>query len=154
MNLEDFIMSSFEDNRMLEKFNVTVLRMNEFVEKYEKLLVKNEELQRENETMAKELYDNKRFMENFLERYALLEQINNRLDTLQHTESSQQTVDVTPEKVADVEDELPQSETVAVEKIQQNRAEEIGELQQTKESVQEENRVDAIKNMLKKYTNI
>ena len=104
--------------------------------------------------MAKELYDNKRFMENFLERYALLEQINNRLDTLQHTESSQQTVDVTPEKVADVEDELPQSETVAVEKIQQNRAEEIGELQQTKESVQEENRVDAIKNMLKKYTNI
>lgn len=154
MNLEDFIMSSFEDNRMLEKFNATVLRMNEFVEKYEKLLVKNEELQRENETMAKELYDNKRFMENFLERYALLEQINNRLDTLQHTESSQQTVDVTPEKVADVEDELPQSETVAVEKIQQNRAEEIGELQQTKESVQEENRVDAIKNMLKKYTNI
>ncbi len=147
-------MSSFEDNRMLEKFNATVLRMNEFVEKYEKLLVKNEELQRENETMAKELYDNKRFMENFLERYALLEQINNRLDTLQHTESSQQTVDVTPEKVADVEDELPQSETVAVEKIQQNRAEEIGELQQTKESVQEENRVDAIKNMLKKYTNI
>ena len=147
-------MSSFEDNRMLEKFNATVLRMNEFVEKYEKLLVKNEELQRENETMAKELYDNKRFMENFLERYALLEQINNRLDTLQHTESSQQTVDVTPEKVADVEDELPQSETVAVEKIQQNRAEEIGEQQQTKESVQEENRVDAIKNMLKKYTNI
>ena len=148
-------MSGFEDNRMLEKFNATVLRMNEFVEKYEKLLVKNEELQRENEAMAKELYDSKHFMENFLERYALLEQINNRLDTLQqHTESSQQTVDATPEKVADVEDELPQSETVAVEKIQQNRAEEIGELQQTKESVQEENRVDAIKNMLKKYTNI